>query len=187
MTPPRLTATQLRRQHELTPLIDAIAVSENFDPLLLHALISQESRYNPTAVSPKGAAGLMQFMPGTAVTYGITPSERFDPAKSIRAGIRYLKKLSRMFGGNVDLILAGYNAGEGAVLRYGRKIPPFGETQKYVRFVKGFHARYRSQARQRQTRALLAGADDRLARARAAGGSGPERDPSRERATGSER
>lgn len=136
----RVSAIATRRRHALTPLIDTIALSEHFDPALVHAVISQESSYNPTAGSPKGAAGLMQLMPATAARFGLTAAERFDAAKNVRAGIRYLKVLSRLFGGNLDLILAGYNAGEGAVLKYGHQIPPFPETQTYVRRVQGFLA-----------------------------------------------
>ena len=178
----RVSAIATRRRHELTPLIHVIALSENFDPDLVHAVISQESSYNPSAGSPKGAAGLMQLMPATAARFGLTPAERFDPAKNIRAGIRYLKVLSRLFGGDLDLILAGYNAGEGAVLKYGRRIPPYRETQTYVRRVKGYYALYRQRARHRQTRAWIAEADvrRRLPRARASEVM-RDREPSRER------
>ena len=171
-----------RYQRELTPLIDAIALSENFDPALAHAVISQESAYNPTAGSPVGAGGLMQMMPATAARFGLTAAERFDPAKNVRAGIRYLKVLLKLFGGNLDLVLAGYNAGEGAVLKYGRRIPPYKQTQNYVRRVKGYLAYYRLRARQRQTRTQLAEADTRrrLLRDRAAEVM-RDREPSRER------
>jgi len=135
------------RSRQLTPLIDQIALREGVEPALVHAVISQESRYNPSAVSPAGAAGLMQLMPPTAADYGLTPTERFDPAKNITAGVRYLKDLTRLFGGNLDLVLAGYNAGQGNVLKYGRQIPPFKETQTYVRRVKGYLANYRQRAR----------------------------------------
>lgn len=175
-----------RRRHELAPLIDALASAEGVDPDLVHAVISRESRYNPLAGSPKGAAGLMQLMPATAARFGLAPAERFDPAKNIRAGTRYLKVLLRLFGGNLDLALAGYNAGEGAVLKYSRRIPPYKETQLYVRLVKGYYAAYRQQARHRQTRTLLADVEQRR-RVRALAGRGAgEREPTRERATGSE-
>lgn len=134
-----------RNAQRLTPLIDQIAVSEGVDPLLVHAIISQESRYNQTAVSHVGAGGLMQLMPATAARFGLTRQERYDPAKNIRAGVRYLKFLKRKFRGRLDLILAGYNAGEGAVLKYGRKIPPYRETQDYVRKVKGYYIALRRQ------------------------------------------
>ncbi|MCP5451888.1 MAG: lytic transglycosylase domain-containing protein [Gammaproteobacteria bacterium] len=176
----RVSAIATRRRHVLTPLIDTIALSEHFDPALVHAVISQESSYNPTAGSPKGAAGLMQLMPATAARFGLTAAERFDAAKNIRAGIRYLKVLSRLFGGDLDLILAGYNAGEGAVLKYGRRIPPYRETQTYVRRVKGYYALYRQRARHRQTRTLMAQADERRQRLRARADQ-RDREPSRER------
>ena len=135
------------QQRRLTPLIDAIALSEGVEPTLVHAVISQESRYHPRAGSPAGAVGLMQLMPATAARYGLTPNERYDPAKNVRAGIRYLKFLSRQFNGQLDLILAGYNAGEGAVQKYGNRIPPYRETQDYVRKVKGYLALYRQRRR----------------------------------------
>ena len=137
------------RQRQLTPLIDAIALSEGIDRALVHAVISQESRYHARAGSPAGAVGLMQLMPATAARYGLTPNDRYDPAKNVRAGIRYLKFLSRKFNGQLDLILAGYNAGEGAVQKYGNRIPPYRETQDYVRKVKGYLALYRQRRRHR--------------------------------------
>lgn len=170
----------------LAPLIDTLALSERIDPALVHAVIAQESQYRDRIVSPKGAVGLMQLMPGTGQRFGVSPGERFDPAQNIRGGIRYLKWLLRYFNGNLDLAVAAYNAGEGAVLRYGRQIPPFRETQNYVRRVKGYYAGYRLRARQAQTRSLLAEDGARQSRA-VSGGDSRERDPSRERATGQER
>lgn len=164
VAPARVRPIDSLRARQLTPLIDQIALREGVEPALVHAVISQESRYNPSAVSPVGATGLMQLMPGTAADFGLMPSERFDPARNITAGVRYLKFLARLFGGNVDLILAGYNAGQGNVLKYGRQIPPFSETQTYVRRVKGYLAHYRQRARSGQRRALLA---ESLQRARA--------------------
>jgi len=139
------------QQRRMTPLIDAIALAEGVDPTLVHAVISQESSYNPRARSPAGAVGLMQLIPATAARFGLTPNERYDPAKNVRAGIRYLKFLSRTFNGQIDLILAGYNAGEGAVQKYGNRIPPYPETQKYVRRVKGYLVLYRQRRRHRAT------------------------------------
>ncbi|GBG15011.1 uncharacterized protein NMK_2612 [Novimethylophilus kurashikiensis] len=110
------------------------AVKAGVDPVLVHAVIFVESRYHPTALSLKGAIGLMQVLPETAARYGIK-----DPAKSpqanLRAGTLYLSYLIRTFDNRLDLALAAYNAGEGAVLRYRNKIPPFPETQQYVRDV----------------------------------------------------
>ncbi len=101
------------------------------DPVLLYAVMHQESAFRLRAISYKGAAGLMQLMPGTATRFGV--HNRFDPRQNIEGGARYMRLLLDMFGGDVSLALAGYNAGEGAVLRYGRRIPPYRETQEYVR------------------------------------------------------
>ena len=101
------------------------------DPYLVFLVIEQESHFRPRVVSPKGAQGLMQLMPGTARRFGVR--RPFDPVENIRGGTQYLKQLLVMFGGRVDLALASYNAGEGRVIQYGHKVPPFRETQDYVR------------------------------------------------------
>lgn len=101
------------------------------DPALLYAIMHQESSFKSRALSNKGAAGLMQIMPGTAARFGVR--DRYDPRQSVEGGARYMRFLLDYFGGDVRLALAGYNAGEGAVLRYGRRIPPYRETQDYVR------------------------------------------------------
>jgi soluble lytic murein transglycosylase-like protein len=91
----------------------------------------QESHFNARALSPKGAQGLMQLMPGTAARFGVRrPS---DPAQNIAGGTRYLKQLIQQFDGRIDLVLASYNAGEGAVMKFGRKVPPYRETRDYVK------------------------------------------------------
>jgi len=103
------------------------------DPYLVYCVIRQESGFRTGATSAVGAMGLMQLMPGTAARYGVT--NPYDPAQSIMGGTRYLANLLRLFGGRVDLALAGYNAGEGAVMKYGRRVPPYAETQNYVRTI----------------------------------------------------
>jgi len=103
------------------------------DPYFVYCVIHQESSFSSTALSVKGAQGLMQLMPGTAARYGVTNAN--DPAQNIRGGTRYLKDLLQLFHGRIDLALAGYNAGEGAVIRYGQTIPPYKETQDYVRLI----------------------------------------------------
>ncbi|MFN2533413.1 MAG: transglycosylase SLT domain-containing protein [Pyrinomonadaceae bacterium] len=100
------------------------------DPYLVFLVIERESRFHTRAVSPKGALGLMQLMPGTARRLGV--SRPFDPAQNIKGGTQYLRELMDMFGGQVNLVLASYNAGEGAVMKYGRNVPPYRETREYV-------------------------------------------------------
>ena len=101
------------------------------DPLLLYSIMHQESSFKAHAISPKGARGLMQLMPFTAMRYGVT--NIFDPRQNIEGGARYLRFLLDHFEGDMNLVLAGYNAGEGAVEKYGWNIPPYSETQEYVR------------------------------------------------------
>ena len=101
------------------------------DPLLLYSIMHQESSFKSHAISPKGARGLMQLMPGTAMRFGVF--NIFDPKQNIEGGARYVRFLLDRFDGDVNLTLAGYNAGEGAVEKYGWRIPPYAETQEYVR------------------------------------------------------
>ena len=101
------------------------------DPYLVFLVIEQESHFRVRALSPKGAQGLMQLMPGTARSLGVR--RPFEAAENIRGGTRYLRELMDMFGGQVNLVLASYNAGEGAVLKYGRNVPPYRETREYVK------------------------------------------------------
>jgi soluble lytic murein transglycosylase-like protein len=113
------------------------------DPYLIFCLMSQESKFTSGATSPKGAQGLMQLMPGTAARYGV--SNPYDVAQSISGGTRYLKDLLTMFNGRIDLALAGYNAGEGAVIKFGYNIPPYDETRNYVKLIIKRYGRLTSQ------------------------------------------
>jgi soluble lytic murein transglycosylase-like protein len=107
------------------------AKRNGLDPLLIYSVMHQESSFKSRAISPKGARGLMQLMPGTAARFGV--SNIFDPQQNIEGGSRYMKFLLDRFDGDLSLALAGYNAGEGAVDKYGWRIPPYAETQEYVR------------------------------------------------------
>ncbi|HUF47013.1 MAG TPA: lytic transglycosylase domain-containing protein [Vicinamibacterales bacterium] len=109
-------------------LINDLAGRHGVDTELAHAVVRAESNYNPLAVSPKGAMGLMQLMPATAAQYGVT--DPFDPAQNLDAGLRHLRRLLERY--DRRHALAAYNAGEGAVNRYGG-VPPYRETQAYVR------------------------------------------------------
>ena len=108
---------------------------------LIRAVIKAESDYDPRAVSHAGAQGLMQLMPQTALRMQVRDS--FDPREAIFGGTRYLRVLANIFNGDLDLTVAGYNAGEAAVMRYGG-IPPYAETQAYVTRVRTYYARYRA-------------------------------------------
>jgi len=101
------------------------------DPLLIYSIMHRESSFKRFALSNKGARGLMQLMPATAARLGVR--DIFDPQQNIEGGVKYIRFLLDLFDGDVRLALAGYNAGEGAVLKYGRSVPPYRETQEYVR------------------------------------------------------
>ncbi|MEL6877329.1 MAG: lytic transglycosylase domain-containing protein [Pseudomonadota bacterium] len=127
-------------------LIDQAARSHRIDPLLLHAVIKQESRYHQRAVSSAGALGLMQVMPGTGRDLGVSDAGHlFDPATNINAGAKLLSQLWQRLDGNLELVLAAYNAGEGAVRKHGMRIPPYRETQDYVAKVKANYAKLASE------------------------------------------
>lgn len=116
----------------LDRIIRETGMRHGLDPDLLHSVIAAESGGNPAAVSPKGARGLMQLMPGTARQLNV--SDAFDPAQNVDAGTRYLRELLARYGDNrLDLALAAYNAGPQKVDAYGSKIPPYPETVNYVR------------------------------------------------------
>lgn len=120
------------QQAEL-PFNDAVVAAarlHGLEPALLHAVIAAESGHNPRATSPRGAQGLMQLMPATARLLSL--SDPYNPGLNINAGAFYLRQLYDMFQGDLSLTLAAYNAGPGAVLRYGKRIPPFTETRRYV-------------------------------------------------------
>ena len=117
---------------ELDQLITTIGETEGVDPRFIHAVIWQESKYEQRARSHVGAQGLMQLMPATARRFGC--NDPHDPAENIAAGTKYLSWLLKRFDGNVELALAGYNAGEGSVDKY-NGIPPYRETQNYVRII----------------------------------------------------
>ena len=122
---------------KLVPIIANAARLHGLDARLVHAVIRAESGYNENAVSSKGAVGLMQLIPATAQRYGVINS--YDPTENISGGTRYLRDLLKMFNGNVELALAGYNAGENAVIRAGNRVPPYPETMAYVPKVLSFY------------------------------------------------
>jgi soluble lytic murein transglycosylase-like protein len=123
-------------------LIEGAAREVALDPALVHAVIAVESGYNPTARSPKGALGLMQVMPATALRYGIRNAAR-SPVANLRAGTLYLSELMQLFDRKLELVLAAYNAGENAVIRYGQRIPPYRETREYVPAVLALYNEWR--------------------------------------------
>lgn len=114
--------------------VAAAAHRAGLDAALVHAVIHVESRHRPQAVSRKGARGLMQVLPETAARYGIADPGR-SPHINIKAGTLYLRDLMDLFDERLDLVLAAYNAGEGAVVRHAMKVPPYAETRQYVRDV----------------------------------------------------
>ena len=135
------------------PVLRAASKEFAVDPALLKAVMAAESGFDPDAVSPKGAVGLMQIMPATAERYGLAGDGKRpvedklrDPRLNIRLGARYLADLFKMFPRQQHLVLAAYNAGEGAVQQYGNAVPPYEETKAYVAWVNTLHDAYRSQA-----------------------------------------
>lgn len=121
---------------QMMPLVHTACARQGLDCHLVHAIIDAESGFRNQARSPKGAMGLMQVMPATGQRYGVARADALlDPATNLDVGTRYLRDLLALFGGRLDLAVAAYNAGEGAVIRHGRRIPPYPETQGYVRRV----------------------------------------------------
>jgi soluble lytic murein transglycosylase-like protein len=121
------------RVDEYSKLIEDVCIRHGVDDDIVKAVIQVESNYNPKAVSPKGARGLMQLMPATAVRYGVQNID--DPWDNINGGVLYLKDLFQLFNSDLRLVLAAYNAGEKAVQRYNNDVPDYAETQNYVRKV----------------------------------------------------
>lgn len=133
------TEADIRR---FSSIIDTAAKSHGIEPALVQAVITAESGFNPNALSRKGASGLMQLMPDTARRYGV--QNIFDPVENIHGGVRYLRDLLAMFNGDMRLALAGYNAGENAVIRAGNQVPPYAETKSYVPKVIDLYHRFRA-------------------------------------------
>jgi soluble lytic murein transglycosylase-like protein len=131
-----VSAAMAARRDRYAPIIAAAAARQGVDANLVHAVIRAESAYQPTAKSRAGACGLMQLMPATARRFGVR--DIWDPAQNIRGGVAYLRFLSDHFAGDIPLVLAAYNAGEGAVAKYGNRIPPYRETRTYVQRVLGY-------------------------------------------------
>lgn len=137
----------LQLKGDITAYDDLITrASERYrvDSALVKAVIKAESNFNHRAVSPVGARGLMQLMPATAATLQVKDS--FHPETNIDGGVRYLRYLMNLFNGNLPLVLAAYNAGENAVMRYNNRIPPYPETQTYVKRVLNYFNGYRKSA-----------------------------------------
>lgn len=123
--------------------IAAATARHGVDPALVRAIMHAESAFQRNALSPKGAQGLMQLMPATAGDYGVT--DAFDPVQNIDAGVAHLAMLLDLYDDDVTLAAAAYNAGQGAVARYGNAVPPFAETQVYVQRVNTLYQRYRNE------------------------------------------
>ena len=131
------TAASEQNRQRYTPLIERIARELKLKAALLHAVVKAESAYDPRALSRTGARGLMQLMPDTARRYGVYDS--WDPKSNLSGGATYLRDLLVMFDQDLRLALAAYNAGENAVKKYGNQIPPYPETQTYVRRVLSYY------------------------------------------------
>ena len=167
-------STQGQRALQLAPIVDATARSRDIDPLLLHAIAHVESRHDAAAISSAGALGVMQVMPATASRFGATPTQMLHHAPTnVDVGAAYLKTLQQRFGNDLTLVLAAYNAGEGAVERHGRRVPPYAETQSYVRQVLHEYALLRRASAQAAQRA----AESNKAAARAAAPGRPKQGP----------
>ncbi len=142
----RLLSFRADRATPFDAEIAEVARRQRVDPLLLHAVIKRESAYRGGVVSRAGAIGAMQVMPGTGRMLGLAPSHLRNPRANIEAGARLLRRLAQRYKGNFELVLAAYNAGEGAVAKYGNRIPPYAETQAYVRAVLSEYGRLAARA-----------------------------------------
>ena len=131
----RTTRPLSRRAAQYQGLIEEHAALNAVSADLIRAVIQAESAFNPRAISPKGAMGLMQLMPATAAEFGVI--DPYNPAENIAAGVKYLKQLLAQYDGRVELALAAYNAGPGAVKKYGGSVPPYPETRAYVAKIRG--------------------------------------------------
>ncbi len=136
------TASFPENRKRYMPLIGKAARRYRVNEALLNAVVTAESAYDPSALSKAGAVGLMQLMPATAKRYGTY--DRYNPESNVYAGTKYLRDLLKQFG-DTKLALAAYNAGENAVIKYGNKIPPYKETQNYVRKVLHYYEKYKSE------------------------------------------
>lgn len=139
---PSIKLPNMKGRDSFAPYIEMVARQYNLQPALLHAVITVESAYNPNAKSHANAHGLMQLIPATAKRFGVV--DIYDPIQNMQGGAAYLRFLLDYFG-DVSLALAGYNAGEGAVRKYGNKIPPYKETMNYVPKVLEYYQKYRAQ------------------------------------------
>ena len=130
--PPTAQRAPVTSPAAIADLVERAAAQHSLPPALIHSVIKVESNYDPAARSPKGALGLMQLIPATARRFGV--ADAFNPADNIQGGAKYLRYLLDLYGGDYPLALAAYNAGEGAVAKYGT-VPPYPETQNYLKLV----------------------------------------------------
>ncbi|NJD89636.1 MAG: lytic transglycosylase domain-containing protein [Betaproteobacteria bacterium] len=141
-TRPDLDLPSEAEVRRFAPIVERAARAHGVDEALVHAVIFAESSYDPRAVSPAGATGLMQLMPATAQHYGVR--DLFDPAQNVSGGVRLLRDLLVQFDGNVELALAAYNAGANAVIRAGNRVPPYPATAAYVPKVIDYYRHFQS-------------------------------------------
>lgn len=131
-------------KQDVESIINTMGRKYNVDQYLIKSVIKAESNFDPGAVSPKNAQGMMQLIPSTAEDYGV--DDPFNVHQNIEGGVRFLKDLIYFFNSDLELVLAAYNAGPGAVMKYNNKIPPYPETVKYIEKVKRYYYEYRSES-----------------------------------------